>query len=306
MKTQILSASPTIKSIALAASLTALASPAHASPTPPPPILTFSNFSFTSVDTGLTGSSTLSSGNYNTNSWLLAPSVTTGVRSETTPAAPGLAGSINVYKDVTTTTTTEVYSYFSDNGKYSVQGNANNYAAGQWISITGTVNASQDTTFSLSLNALGNYQTLSNSGIPGNLTPALPSLFWVNGTIANPVYSSVPTTTYTNPGINQYSIYANNNYNTLLAAGNSVITALVYTQGNVSLANFALGISGSAYGITDTLTPQSNTVSTILTSVAIPALAIPAVPLPASAWFFMAGLIGLIYNGKKKAHIAAW
>jgi len=302
MKQLILSTSPTIKSIALAASLSAFVSPAHASPTPPPPILTFSNFSFTSANTGLlVDTSVFNYSNYYSQTYNHLDSSDTTFRDVTTPATVGGAGSVDIYKDITTVTTTESESYYNDNASYKLQGNSANYVQGQWIKMTGTVAASQGTSFDLSLNARGNYQTTSIPGI-GEVSPALPSLFigFESG------LAPVTTSSYTNPGTssNQYYVGYNNSYSMSIAAGASTsFSALVYTSGNVSLDQFALNIYGSAYDYQDVFsTPKTDIQSTLFKSVAIPALPVPAVPLPAAAWLFLTGLMGLLYSGKKKLH----
>jgi hypothetical protein len=301
MKKLILSASPTIKSIALAASLAAFVSPAHSNPTPPPPVLTFSNFSFTSANTGaLVDTSVFNYSNYYSHTYNYLDSSDTTFRNETTPAAVGVAGSVDIYKDITTVTTTKKESYYDDSASYRLQGNSANYAPGQWIKMTGTVAASQNTSVELSLNARGNYQTTSIPGI-GEVNPALPSLFlgFESGLAA------VTTSSYSNPEIipNQYAVNYYNGYNMFIAAGASTsFSALVYTSGNVSLDQFLLSISSSTYDYQVIFSPKTDIQSTLFKSVAIPALPVPAVPLPAAAWLFMTGLMGLLYSGKKKAH----
>ncbi len=299
MKKQILSASSAIKSITLVASMAAFVSPAHASLTPAP-ILTFSNFSLTSANTGpLVGGPVFNYGDYHSSNYHWVDSQVTTFRDVTTPAKIGIAGSVDIFKDITTVTTTEKLSYYDDRASYRLQGDSANYASGQWIKMTGTIAAAQDTYFDLSLNATGNYLTTSIPGI-GELNPALPSLFvGFDSSLA-----AVTTSSNTVPGTssNQYAVsYNNYGYSKLLVAGTSTsFAAIIYTSGNVSLDQFWLNIYGSSYGNQDILTPKTDIQSTLFKSVAISALPIAAVPVPAAVWLFGTGLLGLTGFARKR------
>jgi hypothetical protein len=277
--------SPTIKSIALAACLAAFAAQARAAPAP---ILTFSGLTYISANTGtLLDATSLNSGHYYSNSYTSIVGSVTDFHATTTPAKPGVAGSIDIYKDVTTTKETNSYSYYYDQASYAVTGNASNYAADQWIRITGMVTASEATTLGFSLFASGNYQTTAIPGI-GNVNPALPSFFAGFG--SDPL-SATATGSYTRPEYsNQYGVYSSSTPSISLAAGATSFTAMIYAGGNVSLSEFQLNISGPSYGRTDDYKTTPTTISTLFKSEPIPALAVTPVPEPETYAMFLAGL----------------
>jgi hypothetical protein len=192
---------------------------------------------------------------------------------------------------------------FIDTASYSVNDDANNYAAGQWVQMTGTVTANEATTFDYNLQATGNFRTTVVPNV-GEVNPAFPSLFVSFG--ATPLAKVGATSSSAFSPTNQYSIYSYDYSYTnsiALAAGEATsFAALVYTGGDVSLANFKLNIWSKNYGVTDTVTTSSSTNSSYLGFVEVAALPVPE---PETYAMLMAGLglVGLASRRRKSKSV---
>lgn len=210
----------------------------------------------------------------------------------TTAATAGKAGKIDIYKDVTTTTTTKNYSYSQDQATLAAAGNSNNYASGQWIRVSGSITAAQDTTLGYSLFANGNYQSTAIPGI-GDVNPAWPSLFLNTGSGYNKVGY---TTTYTTP--TSYSLYGDGSSLSLKAGTTTTLSALIYALGDVSIGNFGLNLWGAVYGENESYNTTKLVTSTLFKTEVLPALPVPE---PETYAMLMVGLLLLAarrFSGK--------
>lgn len=266
--------------VAIAIALSSLASQANATP-----LLSFDSFAYTSANTGTLTPETVSGiGKVHTSNHSYITNVDLNAHTVIVNALPGIAGSIDTYKDVTTTTATETSRYSTDSYAYSVAGNAGNFDVNQWIMLSGTVTAAQNTTLSYSMSATGNYLPTVIPGI-GSVIPALPSLYFGYGT--HPL-APVNTQAYTSTS-NEYSVYSGN-YFTLTGGTTTAFTGMVYTGGAASLKNFSLNLFGEQYDSSYNVTYADKIVSTKLSSVVIPAIPLAPVPEPETYGMLLMGL----------------
>lgn len=213
-------------------------------------------------------------------------------RAVTTAATAGKEGKIDIYKDVTTTTTTKNYSYSQDQATLRASGDSSNFASGQWIKLSGSITASEDTSLGYSLFASGNYQSTAIPGI-GDVNPAWPSLFLNTGSGDNKVGY---TTTYTTP--TSYSLYGDGSSLSLKAGTTTTLSALIYTLGDVSIGDFGLNLWGSTYGASESLNTTKLVTSTLFKTEVLPALPVPE---PETYAMLMVGLLLLAarrFSGK--------
>ena len=213
-------------------------------------------------------------------------------RAVTTAATAGKEGKIDIYKDVTTTTTTKNYSYSQDQATLRASGDNSNFASGQWIKLSGSITASEDTTLGYSLFASGNYLSTNIPGI-GDVSPAWPSLFLSTGSGYNKIgYSTI----YTSP--TSYSLYGDGSSLSLKAGTTTTLSALIYTLGDVSIGDFGLNLWGSTYGASESLNTTKLVTSTLFKTEVLPALPVPE---PETYAMLMVGLLLLAarrFSGK--------
>jgi hypothetical protein len=258
----------------------------------PAPVLTFSNppIFTSSANTGaLTNDTTISLNQkinvdfYSTNDGGVSADRFVEIAKPTV----GVKGYSEQWIDTKYTNSHHALTAFTDTASYSVNDDANNYAAGQWIQMTGTVTANQATTFDYYLQATGNFLSVVVPGL-GEINPAFPSFFVSFGT--TPLTKVAQTSSNAYSPTNQYSVYSYDHWyssSIALAAGETKsFAALVYTGGDVSLANFKLNISSANYGLTDTVTTSSYTTTSYKGFVEVAAL----VPEPETYAMLMAGL----------------
>lgn len=200
----------------------------------------------------------------------------------TTAATAGKEGKIDIYKDVTTSTTTKNYSYSLDQATLQASSNSSNFASGQWIRLSGSITALQDTSLGYSLFANGNYQSTNIPGI-GDVNPAWPSLFLNTGSGYNKIGYS---TTYTTP--TSYSLYGEGSSLSLKAGTTTPLTALIYTLGDVSISSFGLNLWSSIYGEKESISTSQLVTSTLFKSAVLPALPVPE---PESYIMLLVGLL---------------
>ena len=86
-------------------------------------------------------------------------------RAVTTAATAGKEGKIDIYKDVTTTTTTKNYSYSQDQATLRASGDSSNFASGQWIKLSGSITAISNVGPGLGpvIGPLGNFASLPDA-----------------------------------------------------------------------------------------------------------------------------------------------
>ena len=268
-----------IRLTVLAASMAAIVGQANAAPAP---ILTFSPLSYSSANTGpLVDNTSLTPGFYSSHSGVTGSGTSTAFHNVLTNALPGVAGHLDIYQDVTTSTTTETVSSYQDIAAYSLAGNVGNYGTGQWIQMSGTVSATQASNLNFSISAHGAYQTTTVPGI-GDVNPAFPSLFFG----FNSPLGAIATTSSSVPGLTpSYSV--NSSSFQSMAAGTSAFSVLVYVNGGVSLSGFDMNIAGATYGGSDLFNTSNTVQTTLFQSIVIPALPVPE---PETYAMLLAGL----------------
>jgi hypothetical protein len=213
-----------------------------------------------------------------TSSFSTVASTTIDFHDVTTPAAPGVDGSVKIYKDTTQTITDHTSGYTVDSGGASGHSSSASYVA-QWISFEAVVSSTVGANVYFSLGASGGYLPVAT---PFGTSAPVPTLYFKTG--AGGSYSQLSSTTYVSPGSQGYSSYASTSV--YVAAGSSVsFSALYYGAGSVSLNSLSLSISGPQYDSFSTSVDRQVVTHDLFKTVVIPALPVPE----PESWALMLG-----------------
>ena len=261
-------------------------------------LVTFSNEATQAVNTTITTpsptSTKSSSSRHNSiEDYSKTESTSTVVITPPTTETPGLA---YIYYDVTTKYKDSYTSYDNDHFNQYVTADAAQYAEGKWISISGTATSVAAAGLSFNLYASGKYKPTTTPF--GASVPALPVFYFGSSLTDLSLVSGIVTDVDSTNS--SYSTYTTTPWLSLAASTATDFFALVYALNDVSLSDFQLIATSSDYNEVTTLTPYEYTSHTL-----IGAEAIPSVPLPTATWLFMTGLLGVLYNGKKKSRAVA-
>jgi hypothetical protein len=268
---------------AIALSLGVLASGAYASS----PILSVSGVQTASSNLG-TGATITTSGpsvSSNSNSWDTNFNTTTSstlTREVITAPTTATAGLAYDYQTPTTTTTWDHQTWHYDNLNIDVISNGTNQSGDKWISLTGSVQSSVNTSLSFQLSASGNFTATQNPF--GTTAPLLASFYFGS---AQP--TPLSATTSSNLDYLTYSTYSTSYSTTtfsLLAGVAQTFVAYVYAPNNVSVNDFQLSAGTSSYDFIST----PNVTNSVGSKQLIGAVVLQPVPEPESYAMLLAGL----------------
>ncbi|MDP1927537.1 MAG: PEP-CTERM sorting domain-containing protein [Thiobacillus sp.] len=272
----------------LALGLGILATGAHASS----PILSVSNVVTDSLNLGLGATITTTSPTVSTypqsdlhNNYISTNStaLTSEVQTAPTTSTAGLAYD---YATVTTTSSWVDYRWKNDYLSVDVTSNGVNQIGNKWISLTGSVQSTIDTTLSFYLSAHGSF-TAAQGPFGSAIAPLLASFYFGD---AQPV--ALSATTNTNLDSLGYSTYSSS-YSTasfnLLGGVAQNFVAYVYAPTDASISNFNLDARTSDYDLVTTPVTQTN----IGVKTLIGAHTLAPIPEPETYGMMLAGL-GLI------------
>lgn len=282
---------------ALALGLGILATGAQASS----PILSVSNVVTDSSNLGLGATittsgptvSTYSSSSYNIN---YTTSLSTELTSEViAPPTTSVAGLAYDYKTITTTKTWQDTTWKTDNLSIYVNSDGTNQSGGKWISLTGSVKSTIDTSLSFYLSASGSFTATATPFGPA--APLLASFYFG---AAPP--TSLSATTSTNIESSSYSSYTSSYSSptfSLLSNVAQSFSAYVYAPTDVSVSDFHLSALTNGY---DFVTTDEINIS-IGPKTLIGARVLAPIPEPESYAMLLAGLgvIGSIVRRRKHA-----
>jgi hypothetical protein len=199
------------------------------------------------------------------------------------------------YLTPTTTTTFDVNSYNYDVLGLGVTSTGTNQSGEKFITLSGSVLSSIDTSLSFELSAFGDFTRISNRF--GTTAPQLASFYFGN---TDPTVSNLPSNTSTDLDLLTYSAYSVS-YNTAtfeLAAGVAqTFFAVVYAPNNVSVDNFQLEATTSNYNFTTTPNVTNVVGARFIDSTSI----LPQIPEPDTYAMLVAGLgvIGFMARRRK-------
>ncbi len=199
-----------------------------------------------------------------------------------TPTSAGLA---ELYKvsTVTTTVTNHLASYDQFRWSQSMTGTA---AANEYVTFSGTINATTDTTGWFSLYAYGSY-TAQPSPLFGTATPALPSFYF--RTVGSTTWTALSSENTINPEKAAFSSYA---YHWVdLAAGTPLSFEVATLAGSaVDLSEFTVNLRSTDYNLRE----QVVSVTTATTETLVGAQLLAPVPEPETYALFAAGLLFVV------------
>ena len=199
------------------------------------------------------------------------------------------------YRTPTTTTTFDVNTYNYDTLGLGVTSTGTNKSGDKYITLSGSVLSSINTSLSFELSAFGDFTRISNRF--GTTAPQLASFYFGN---TDPTVSNLPANTSTDLDLLTYSAYSVS-YNTAtfeLAAGVAqTFFAVVYAPNNVSVDNFQLEATTSNYNFTTTPNVTNVVGARLINSTTI----LPQVPEPDTYAMLVAGLgvIGFMARRRK-------
>ncbi|MBZ0068217.1 MAG: PEPxxWA-CTERM sorting domain-containing protein [Thiobacillus sp.] len=221
--------------------------------------------------------------NYNHTSTTVSD-FSTEVDTAPTTTTPGLAYN---YQTNTTTYTWDRHTWNHDSLSIDVTSNGANQAGGKWISLTGSVQSSIDTTLSFDLSASGNFTSIETP--LGSAAPLLASFYLGD---SQPTLSSLSSVTSASlESLSYYSYtssYSTASFN-LLAGVSQNFVAYVYAPTDVSVSSFNLDAYTSNYNYV--VTPQTQIYVGPKTLIGASALA--PIPEPETYAMMLAGL-GLV------------
>ena len=206
------------------------------------------------------------------------------------------AGLAYNYQTNTTTNTWDLQTWDYDYLSISVASNGANQAGGKWISLTGSVQSSIDTTLSFNLNASGNFTAIETP--LGSAAPLLASFYFGD---TQPSLSSLSSTTSASLESLTYYSYTSS-YSTaslnLLAGVSQNFVAYVYAPTDVSVSTFDLYAVTSNYNFE--VTPQSQIYVGPKTLIGATVLA--PIPEPETYAMLLAGLglVGYTVSRRKR------
>jgi hypothetical protein len=274
-------------SITCALALGMLATGAHASS----PILSVSPVVTNSSNLGgstTTTGPTITTGTYVDTYNNYISTNTTALTSEiVTEPTTTTAGLVNHFSTVTTTNTWDNYTSKTDYLSIDVASNGINQAGDKWISLTGSVQSTINTTLSFNLGAQGNFTATSTPFGPA--APLLAS-FYFGG--SSPTALSSSTTTSSLDSLSYYtysSSYSTASFNLLAGVAQNFV-AYVYAPTDVSISDFSL----NAYthpGYDLVITPQTQVI--IGPKTLLSASILSPIPEPETYAMMLAGL-GLV------------
>jgi hypothetical protein len=232
--------------------------------------------------------------NYNYNSTNITDLTTEVVTAPTTTTA-GLA---NHFSTITTTATWDKHTSKNDYLSIDVTSNGINQAGDKWISLTGSVQSTINTTVSFYLNAQGSF-TATSGPFGSSIAPLLASFYF--GESAPTALSASTTTSLESSSYYTYSSsYSTASFNLLAGVAQSFV-AYVYAPTDVSISNFGLDAGTLDYDLL--ITPQTQIYVGPKTWVSSSILA--PIPEPETYAMMLAGL-GLVgVAARRRKQVAA-
>lgn len=282
---------------ALALGLGILAGGAHASS----PILSVSNVVTDSSNLGLgatittvgpTVSSHPRSDNYINYNTIDSTALSSEVVTAPTTSIAGLAYD---YKTVTTTTTWQDKTWKEDYLSIGVSSDGSNQSGGKWISLSGSVKSTIDTSLAFYLSASGSFTAHETPF--GSAAPLLASFYFGD---AQP--TPLSATTSTNLDYSSYSTYSSSYASATFSLLSNVaqsFVAYVYAPTDVSVNDFHLSAVTDSYDLITT----ARMTNSIGPKTLIGAHILAPIPEPESYAMLLAGLgvIGSIVRRRKNA-----
>jgi hypothetical protein len=203
------------------------------------------------------------------------------------------------YRTPTTTTTFDVDAYNYDTLGLGVTSTGANKSGDKYITLSGSVLSSIDTTLSFELSAFGDFsftQTLF-----GNTIPQLASFYFGD---ARQSVTTLPLTTETDLATTSYDAYSvsfNTSTYNLVAGVEQTFYAVVFAQNNVSVNSFQLEATTGNYNFTTT----PNITNVVGERVLLGATTLAPIPEPETYAMLVAGLgfIGAASRRKLKNYI---
>lgn len=190
------------------------------------------------------------SNNYNNYTSTTVSDFSTEVVTVPTTTTAGMA--LN-YQTDTTTNTWDLHTWNHDSLSIDVASNGTNQSGGKWISLTGSVQSSIDTTLSFYLNASGNFTSIATP--LGSAAPLLASFYFGDSQPSLSSLSSVTSASLESLSYYSYtSSYSTASFN-LLAGVSQDFVAYVYAPTDVSVSSFNLDAYTSNYNFA--VTPQT-------------------------------------------------
>lgn len=207
------------------------------------------------------------------------------------------AGLAYNYSTDTTTSTWDLQTWDYDSLSIGVASNGANQTGGKWISLTGSVQSSIDTTLSFNLAASGNFTAIETP--LGSAAPLLASFYFGD---TQPSLSSLSSTTSASlESLSYYSYtssYSTASFN-LLAGVSQNFVAYVYAPTDVSVSSFNLYADTSNYNLE--VTPQTQIYVGPKTLIGATVLA--PIPEPETYAMMLAGL-GLVAGASARRNRA--
>ena len=203
------------------------------------------------------------------------------------------------YRTPTTTTTFDVNTYNYDTLGLGVTSTGTNKSGDKYITLSGSVLSSIDTTLSFELSAFGDFSFTQT--IFGATVPQLAS-FYFGDELAD--VSILPSTTETDLATTSYDAYSvlfNTSTYNLLAGVEQTFYAVVFAQNNVSVNSFQLEATTGNYNFTTT----PNITNVVGERVLLGATTLAPIPEPETYAMLVAGLgfIGAASRRKLKNYI---
>jgi len=147
------------------------------------------------------------------------------------------AGLVNHFSTITTTNTWDDYTLKRDYLSIDVASSGVNQAGDKWISLTGSVQSTIDTTLSFTLSAQGSF-TATSGPFGSSIAPLLASFYFGESTPA--ALSASTTTSLESLSYYTYSSFYSTLSFDLLAGVAQDFVAYVYAPTNVSISYFSL------------------------------------------------------------------
>lgn len=219
---------------------------------------------------------------------------TSEVQTEPTTTAAGLAYD---YETITTTNTWDHITWKKDYLSIGVISDGVNKSGDKWISLTGSVHSTIDTTLSFSLNASGSFTATVTPF--GSTAPLLASFYF--GEVQPTPLSAITSTNLVDSTYSTYSSSYSTASFSLQSGVSQSFVAYVYAPDDVSVINFQLFANTADYDFVTTPGMQDNIGPKIL----IGAHTLAPIPEPETYAMMLAGLalIGVGVRSRKQAGI---
>ena len=203
------------------------------------------------------------------------------------------------YRTPTTTTTFDVNTYNYDTLGLGVTSTGGNKSGDKYITLSGSVLSTINTTLSFELSAFGDFSFTST--IFGATVPQLASFYFGDALLS---VTTLPSTTETDLATTSYDAYSvsfNTSTYNLLAGVEQTFYAVVFAQNNVSVNSFQLEATTGNYNFTTT----PNITNVVGERVLLGATTLAPIPEPETYAMLVAGLgfIGAASRRKLKNYI---